>query len=396
MNNYLTNNGFTLIELLISLAISGIIMTGAYSAFNTQQGSYRVQEQVAEVQQNLRASSYIMTKEIRMAGYDGNNNTSHSSCNLNATGAAVEPGILAVTPNQLDFSMDLNSDGDCADTGENLSYYIYTSSGIDKLGRRDNTLGTPVVQAVAENFKELEFTYLDSAQAATTTLDGIRSIQVSILAEARRPDTKYTDSKTYPTTPAGTTWGPYGDNLRRRFQTVAVKCRNMGFQIMKILTKNQNGFTLVELLIALVIFAVGILGVGAMQLTSITGNSKANRVSEASALAADRIEQILSMVYMPNNSNNNGIDDDGDTLIDGADVDELRYVDVNNNGSAGLNDAPANADVGPLLSADGNYNVYWNVAVDHPIADTKTIRVIVVPTGSGSNVVMEIVKGRRI
>ena len=221
------NKGFTLIELLIAMAVSGIIMTGVYSAFKTQQDSYLAQEQVAEMQQNLRASLYIMTTEIRMAGYDGGNDTSHSSCNLGATGTAVAPGILAVTANQLDFSVDLNSDGDCADSDENLSYYIYTAGdGIDKLGRRDNH-ALPV-QAVAESFKALEFTYLDSAQAATTTLADIRSVQVSVLAEARHPDRNYTDSRTYPPTPAGTTWGPYDDNFRRRFQTMTVKCRNIG------------------------------------------------------------------------------------------------------------------------------------------------------------------------
>ena len=70
------NRGFTLVELLIALAVSGIIMTGIFSAFKTQQDSYLAQEQVAEMQQNLRASLYIMTREIRMAGYDGGNGSS--------------------------------------------------------------------------------------------------------------------------------------------------------------------------------------------------------------------------------------------------------------------------------------------------------------------------------
>ena len=156
----------------------------------------------------------------------------------------------------------------------------------------------------------------------------------------------------------------------------------------------QSGFTLLEVLIALFIFSIGILGVNAMQLTSIQGNGKANRISEASNIAADRIEQILSVVYMPVGSGTNGIDDDGDGLVDGADVKELQ--DVNANGSAGLSDVPPNTDVGPILSPDGNYQIYWNVAVDYPLTDTKTIRVIVDPPGNGPNVSMEIVKSRPI
>ena len=166
-----------------------------------------------------------------MAGYDGGNDTSHPSCNLIPPPPAsyptspASPSILAVIPTQLDFSMDLNSDGDCSDTGENLSYYIYTSSGVDKLGRSDNH-ALPV-QAVAENFRALEFTYLDSSQTPTATLTAIRSVQVSILAEARRPDSNYTDTKIHYTPAVGAPWGPYGDNLRRRFQAMTVKCRNL-------------------------------------------------------------------------------------------------------------------------------------------------------------------------
>jgi len=162
---------------------------------------------------------------------------------------------------------------------------------------------------------------------------------------------------------------------------------------MKTIFKNQKGFTLIELLIALVVFAVGILGLATMQTTSIKGNSKSRQISEASNVGADHIEQILSMTYMPNNSDNNGIDDDGDGLKDALDPKELQYVDVNNNGSAGLNDFPG-SDVGPVV--DGNYNVYWNVAVDYPVTDTKTIRIFVDPPGNGPNVVMEVVKAKSI
>jgi len=157
-------------------------------------------------------------------------------------------------------------------------------------------------------------------------------------------------------------------------------------------TKCQSGFTLLEVLIALVIFSLGILGVSAMQLTSIKGNGKANRVTEASNLAADRIEQILTMSY---DSDSNLIDDDGDGSVD--ELDE-QFIDGGgtNDDVAGLSDLPPNTDGGPVLSADGNYNIYWNVAEDYPLPDTKTIRIFVDPPGNGLNVSMEIVKGRPI
>jgi type IV pilus assembly protein PilV len=164
---------------------------------------------------------------------------------------------------------------------------------------------------------------------------------------------------------------------------------------MNIQAKNQNGFTLIELLIALVIFAVGILGMATMQLTSIKGNSKGRFISEASNLASDRIEMFLSTPYMPNNCANNLIDDDGDGLVDELD-EQVSDGAGTNNGALGLIDMPPNTDVGPVPSADGNYQIYWNVAADYPVASTKTIRVIVDPPGNGPNVEMEIVKAKPI
>ncbi|MBW2186490.1 MAG: prepilin-type N-terminal cleavage/methylation domain-containing protein [Deltaproteobacteria bacterium] len=60
---------------------------------------------------------------------------------------------------------------------------------------------------------------------------------------------------------------------------------------------NNKGFTLVELMVALVIFAVGILAVGQLQVTSIRYNSHAQRMSEATMLAQSQMEELMSIDY---------------------------------------------------------------------------------------------------
>jgi prepilin-type N-terminal cleavage/methylation domain-containing protein len=50
------------------------------------------------------------------------------------------------------------------------------------------------------------------------------------------------------------------------------------------------GFTLIEVLIAMTIFAVGILGVAAMQLTSVRGNTSAGNVTANTFIGEDRVE----------------------------------------------------------------------------------------------------------
>jgi len=63
------SKGVTLIELLIALVISAILVAGIYRTFIHQQKSYATQEQVADMQQNVRVAINRMMREIRMTGF---------------------------------------------------------------------------------------------------------------------------------------------------------------------------------------------------------------------------------------------------------------------------------------------------------------------------------------
>jgi prepilin-type N-terminal cleavage/methylation domain-containing protein len=63
------NKGVTLIELLIALLISTILIAALYQAFVGQRKTAAVQEQVADMQQNVRVAINKMMREIRMAGF---------------------------------------------------------------------------------------------------------------------------------------------------------------------------------------------------------------------------------------------------------------------------------------------------------------------------------------
>lgn len=52
----------------------------------------------------------------------------------------------------------------------------------------------------------------------------------------------------------------------------------------------EKGFTLIEVLIGLIILAIGILAVAGMQITSITGTSFSKNLTQASVIAQDRLE----------------------------------------------------------------------------------------------------------
>jgi type IV pilus modification protein PilV len=56
--------------------------------------------------------------------------------------------------------------------------------------------------------------------------------------------------------------------------------------------KKQKGFTLVEVLVGLVILAIGLLGVAALSTTSIRVNANANHLTEAYQIAQAEMEKM--------------------------------------------------------------------------------------------------------
>ncbi len=222
-------SGFTLIEVLITMAVFSIIIAAVFSAHTSQQNTYQVQDQVTEMQQNLRSAMHVLTAEIRMAGYD-------------PTGTA-NAGITAIFPGRMSLAKDINENGVTTDPNEIIDIGFSPGSGSDDNGDgipdtiidgvpealdiRRRTGGAGTYQPFAENMQAVEFLYFDSDGIVTAVPADVASVQVTLLARARRPDPDFTNTTVY-VTPSGQRWGPYNDNYRRRMLTTAVRCRNMG------------------------------------------------------------------------------------------------------------------------------------------------------------------------
>jgi len=78
-NFFKKSKGVTLIELLIALVISAILIAGIYRTFIHQQRTYATQEQVADMQQNVRVAINRMIREIRMSGFGGKNENTNGN-----------------------------------------------------------------------------------------------------------------------------------------------------------------------------------------------------------------------------------------------------------------------------------------------------------------------------
>ena len=67
------DKGVTLVSLMVGMAIASIVMATIYGLFVTQTATQRSQQLTTDMMQNLRAGLYHMERDIRIAGYDPQN-----------------------------------------------------------------------------------------------------------------------------------------------------------------------------------------------------------------------------------------------------------------------------------------------------------------------------------
>ncbi len=138
----------------------------------------------------------------------------------------------------------------------------------------------------------------------------------------------------------------------------------------------EEGYTLIEILIAIAILAFGLMAVATMQITAIKTNAIASGISQGLTLGQARVEELMNLPYGHDDLKDWDGDGTGKDLDnDGVDDDEDNF---------GLKHTVGEADNSTPETNDG-YTIYWNVAVDEPVISSKTIRVIVTWTEKGRN-----------
>ncbi len=231
------SSGFTLVELMLTVIISTFIIAAIYSAYVLQSRVANNQVTVVELQQNIRAATEILTRDIRMAGYtlSSTGNPGFVDAVTFSNGGSLTEHVFT-NASQISFTTDLNGDGiiEQATTDTNgdgrvdmsdMEQISYRMNGTT-LERYSTTSGFIEWQDVAENIEKVEFHYLDSKGNATAELDEIESVQISILATANRVDSDFINSKSY-ITASGVEWSGGNDNFRRRFLVTSIRCRNI-------------------------------------------------------------------------------------------------------------------------------------------------------------------------
>lgn len=121
---------------------------------------------------------------------------------------------------------------------------------------------------------------------------------------------------------------------------------------------NKRGFSLIEVLIGLVLLAIGLLAIAGMQITAVKGNFFSHYLTQASYAAQDRLE-FLDNLPIDDAQLQPGNHNDGTVPISGITFNRTYTVTVVNDPSGSYN----------II----NYTVAWNDGVNRNIT-LSTIR----------------------
>jgi type IV pilus assembly protein PilW len=194
------HHGFTLIEIMIAISISAVITSAFYQMFFSQQRSYLLQEQVAEMQQNLRTGLYVMVRDIRSAGFDPDLNGLTRFVTDFAPPNAIfgtDPIDYTVDRNIIAFTTDDDEDGTIDLTRAEMIAYRLNGNTLQRYNVQLDPDPTQRWETVAANIDALDFVFLAQDGTVTTNPDNATAVEITLLVRTGQKDTNYTSTSPY-------------------------------------------------------------------------------------------------------------------------------------------------------------------------------------------------------
>ena len=270
---YGTNQrGFTLVELMVAVFLTAIAVISIYRGYTAFYQSADAQQQVMEMQQNLRIGMSWLAEDIRRAGMNEEDEDT--------------AGFVAGDETSVWFSMDLVGgdtsgdddedtlineedesrigDGDTMDFGEQIKYFlVYDDPGTGTITQcpaaYDPTKypcflyrqvwdplasgGAAFVgQKIITNVDALNFVYWDSGSTSppadpapmtvgaggltASQLEVVSRVEITLVVRTTNEDYRYNDNEEYKNLQGTILINKLGDNFRRRAFTMTIQIRN--------------------------------------------------------------------------------------------------------------------------------------------------------------------------
>lgn len=229
-----TNSGFTLVELMMTLFISIFIAATIYVAYTGQHTTQIAQNDLIQIQQNIRAASNLLSSEMRLAGYK--DPSSDTDVGLSTSTSDVNQGKMRFiweddsgTTSDITYKIDNTADADGDGVIDDLSV----------AGNLQRTINGGT-DTIIENVVALEFLYIledetdnsiyDPITTITPTsaeLKKIRAVTLSILARGDRVSRDKVKGPASYTTGSGAVVAVDND-YRHRLLISTVQLRNIG------------------------------------------------------------------------------------------------------------------------------------------------------------------------
>ena len=201
------------------------------------------------MEQNLRGSLYLLTKELRSAGYNPKHKTNDNfrfvtsfpapnnlfTVNYDGSGSIESNAHFTVA-----FTLDTDGSGGIeSNRNEQIAYKFDKDT---KTLQRFNDMQVDITkkwEIVASNIEAVYFVYYDQSRTVTTNQASIEYVEIAMLARTGKQDSKYTDTTVY-TNKEGVKLCPevmkpatnkcpndsFGDHYRRRLLTTTIQIRN--------------------------------------------------------------------------------------------------------------------------------------------------------------------------
>jgi type II secretory pathway component PulJ len=192
--------GVTFIEQMVGLALGSVMITSLYGYFRSNLYQQLSLETKTATLEDARGALDIMLRDLRHAGsWDSGSAPSE-------IGGADDPDndadlvcnrVYAATPSMIHIQMDLNGNGNCADTDprESIRYELTgptsTCPGTSIIRRNGDCLVANVVLPIAGQL----FTYFDgdgTDLGSSPALDSIKRVRIAFAVQVKNPDPRLT------------------------------------------------------------------------------------------------------------------------------------------------------------------------------------------------------------